>query len=176
MKKNAIPSLNLKVEIGKLKTIKPKKNESKILLNRGKEEISIEIIEEISEKQEDSDKPEVYEYTLLDPKNETSNPTEKIEVESEEENSDKFESIYEDIFEVMLPSTLWGIHRDPERKFIAFSEFDKSSMVTKKLFYLDHKSNYNLIVGNVCITAGYINRLSLDFIEKMLNDFSEEKL
>ncbi|XP_058054417.1 uncharacterized protein LOC131206057 [Anopheles bellator] len=32
-----------------------------------------------------------------------------------------FEELYDNIFEVELPSILWGFHRDPERKFVAFT-------------------------------------------------------
>uniref|UniRef100_A0A182M708 THAP-type domain-containing protein n=1 Tax=Anopheles culicifacies TaxID=139723 RepID=A0A182M708_9DIPT len=35
-----------------------------------------------------------------------------------------FEELYDNIFEVELPSTLWGVHREPDRKFVAFSRFE----------------------------------------------------
>ncbi|XP_052859827.1 uncharacterized protein LOC128267078 [Anopheles cruzii] len=35
-----------------------------------------------------------------------------------------FEELYDNIFEVELPSILWGLHRDPERKFVAFTRLD----------------------------------------------------
>uniref|UniRef100_A0A182PP54 THAP-type domain-containing protein n=1 Tax=Anopheles epiroticus TaxID=199890 RepID=A0A182PP54_9DIPT len=34
-----------------------------------------------------------------------------------------FEELYDNIYEVELPSTLWGVHREPDRKFAAFSRF-----------------------------------------------------
>ncbi|XP_058124993.1 uncharacterized protein LOC131282673 [Anopheles ziemanni] len=42
---------------------------------------------------------------------------------NESEASSIFEDIYDNIFEIELPSTLWGVHRDPERKYIAFTRF-----------------------------------------------------
>uniref|UniRef100_A0A182KFE7 THAP-type domain-containing protein n=1 Tax=Anopheles christyi TaxID=43041 RepID=A0A182KFE7_9DIPT len=35
-----------------------------------------------------------------------------------------FEELYDNIYEVELPSTLWGVHREPDRKFAAFSRFE----------------------------------------------------
>ncbi|XP_049299787.1 uncharacterized protein LOC125772284 [Anopheles funestus] len=35
-----------------------------------------------------------------------------------------FEELYDNIYEVELPSTLWGVHREPDRKFVAFSRFE----------------------------------------------------
>ncbi|XP_050073030.1 uncharacterized protein LOC126561129 [Anopheles maculipalpis] len=34
-----------------------------------------------------------------------------------------FEELYDNIFEVELPSTLWGVHREPDRAYVAFSRF-----------------------------------------------------
>ncbi|XP_035913879.1 uncharacterized protein LOC118512885 [Anopheles stephensi] len=34
-----------------------------------------------------------------------------------------FEDLYDNIYEVELPSTLWGVHREPDSKFVAFSRF-----------------------------------------------------
>uniref|UniRef100_A0A182SGN7 THAP-type domain-containing protein n=1 Tax=Anopheles maculatus TaxID=74869 RepID=A0A182SGN7_9DIPT len=34
-----------------------------------------------------------------------------------------FGELYDNIFEVELPSTLWGVHREPDRAFVAFSRF-----------------------------------------------------
>ena len=35
-----------------------------------------------------------------------------------------FEELYDNIYEVELPCTLWGVHREPDRKFAAFSRFE----------------------------------------------------
>ncbi|XP_041768189.1 uncharacterized protein LOC121591573 [Anopheles merus] len=35
-----------------------------------------------------------------------------------------FEELYDNIYEVELPSTLWGVHREPDRRFAAFSRFE----------------------------------------------------
>ncbi|XP_055522527.1 uncharacterized protein LOC129716717 isoform X2 [Wyeomyia smithii] len=35
----------------------------------------------------------------------------------------EFELLYDDVYEVELPSMLWGIHRDTEKTFICFTEF-----------------------------------------------------
>ncbi|KFB50727.1 AGAP005534-PA-like protein [Anopheles sinensis] len=50
------------------------------------------------------------------------NPPPQCEL-NESEASAIFEDIYENIFEIELPSTVWGVHRDPERQYIAFTRF-----------------------------------------------------
>uniref|UniRef100_A0A182QT72 THAP-type domain-containing protein n=1 Tax=Anopheles farauti TaxID=69004 RepID=A0A182QT72_9DIPT len=37
-----------------------------------------------------------------------------------------FEELYDNIFEVELPCTLWGVHREPDRKYVAFSRLEWS--------------------------------------------------
>ncbi|XP_050097764.1 uncharacterized protein LOC126578855 [Anopheles aquasalis] len=44
-----------------------------------------------------------------------------------EELSPVFEELYDNVYDVELPSSLWGIHRDPKRKYVAFTRFDWES-------------------------------------------------
>uniref|UniRef100_A0A182NM39 THAP-type domain-containing protein n=1 Tax=Anopheles dirus TaxID=7168 RepID=A0A182NM39_9DIPT len=44
-----------------------------------------------------------------------------------------FEELYDNIFEVELPCTLWGVHRDPDRKYVAFSRFEWNGSGAVKL-------------------------------------------
>jgi hypothetical protein len=195
LKKNAIPSLNLTVEIVKLKpTIKSRKSavkqeeQSEVKVEKTEKTETPEIVEnqnmsvEIIQLEGDTDTAkhniEIQEYSIIDPDTNILIPIESnnISIQIDQENTEKFESVYEDIFEVLLPSTLWGVHRDPYKKFIVFSEFDKEKMATSKLFYIDHKSNYKLIVDNHCKNVGFLNEISVDFIERLLNDFHENKL
>lgn len=46
----------------------------------------------------------------------------------EQQKREDFEALYEEVFAVQLPSQLWGIHRCPEMKFMAFSRFDAQSV------------------------------------------------
>ncbi|XP_055371389.1 uncharacterized protein LOC129605569 [Condylostylus longicornis] len=69
-----------------------------------------------------------------------------------------FNDLYEDIFEVELPSTLWAIHRDPSNVFIAFTYFDP-------ILYLSSKS---IILYNNLKAA--VNLFNKHFLEKDLND------
>lgn len=60
--------------------------------------------------------------------------------ESEEQNEKKFEAfenLYDEAFDVTLPNTLWGIHRDPERKFLIFSSFNGDSMTFDKYLHIN---------------------------------------
>uniref|UniRef100_A0A182J3R2 Uncharacterized protein n=1 Tax=Anopheles atroparvus TaxID=41427 RepID=A0A182J3R2_ANOAO len=56
-------------------------------------------------------------------------PSFRYDLEESEKNA-IFEDVYENIFEVELPSTLWGVHRDPEKKYIAFTRFQMLEMPT----------------------------------------------
>ncbi|XP_035791902.1 uncharacterized protein LOC118466516 [Anopheles albimanus] len=44
-----------------------------------------------------------------------------------EEVAPVFDELYDNIYDVELPSPLWGIHRDPGRKYVAFTRFDWES-------------------------------------------------
>ncbi|ETN62019.1 hypothetical protein AND_006322 [Anopheles darlingi] len=52
---------------------------------------------------------------------------EPVEIEEAPEISPVFEELYTNVYAVELPSSLWGIHRDPKRKYVAFTRFDWES-------------------------------------------------
>lgn len=65
-------------------------------------------------------------------------PTEEASAElaaADEENS--FDCIYDDIYEIVLPDTMYGVHRDPEREYIVFSRFDIAQMASTKALRID---------------------------------------
>lgn len=48
-----------------------------------------------------------------------------------------FENLYDEAFDVTFPNTLWGLHRDPDRKFLVFSTFNSNSMKFDKFLHID---------------------------------------
>lgn len=86
-----------------------------------------------------------------------------------------FESIFDDVFEVVLPTTLWGIHRDPERKFIAFSEFDANSMTTVKLLYVSSTLELKTFLHNVELQKSKRTDLSVETLTTSLNELDDTR-
>lgn len=88
-----------------------------------------------------------------------------------------FELLYDDIYEVMLPDTMYGIHRDPDRSFIVFSKFDVGRMCATKVLHIDREH---------CACRSYIDgilfeelsgaELSVSTIDKMLGDLDVQML
>lgn len=87
-----------------------------------------------------------------------------------------FQNLYDEAFDVTLPSLLWGIHRCPERKFLAFSEFSQLTKSISKLIQISDdficetfvkgklKSSLTLQVEQ--LTADHISVI-LDELDKM---------
>lgn len=100
-------------------------------------------------------------------------------INENEDNPEKlasFECICDDIFEVVLPSTLWGIHRDPDNKFIAFSMFDVSTMSNSKLLYVSDKFEVKIVILNTIISEQNLNEISIEILSNLLNDLEEYRL
>lgn len=93
--------------------------------------------------------------------------------EGNEIENEEFDSLYDDIFEIELPNTLWGLHRDPNRKFIVFSFYDASKMKTTKSLYIDHKFVAKSIFGSNIIQAKILDRYDVDVISKLINNLHE---
>lgn len=84
-----------------------------------------------------------------------------------------FESIYDDIYEVVLPSTLWGIHRDPERKFIVFSEFDVSTMDTAKLLHISDTCQLKAFIHKIEVELAKRDQLSVELLTETLGELDD---
>ncbi|XP_037936378.1 uncharacterized protein LOC119670261 [Teleopsis dalmanni] len=57
--------------------------------------------------------------------------------EASKSYNDQYQSFFDDIYEVELPNTLWGIHRCPERSIIIFSYMDIKQMSPTKMISID---------------------------------------
>lgn len=98
---------------------------------------------------------------------------------SEDEKSKNlaiFETLYEEAFDVELPNLLWGIHRDPERKFIAFSEFNQQLMNVWKVLIVSEHLMYEQKISGVVKVQDYIKLQKKSIIEElstMLDEFEK---
>lgn len=96
-----------------------------------------------------------------------------LEADQQRERQVIFESIYDDIYEVVLPTTLWGIHRDPERKFIVFTEFDENTMSTAKLLHVSDTCEMKAYIHQEEVQLLKRDNLSVDTLTDALSELDE---
>ncbi|XP_039436241.1 uncharacterized protein LOC120418055 [Culex pipiens pallens] len=87
-----------------------------------------------------------------------------------------FETLFDEVYEVELPSTLWGIHRDLDRTFIAFTEFSKDSMNVRKYLFIDQSLQYRMSVGQRTMKSGTLPAASTEAITELLTKLDEIKV
>ena len=108
-----------------------KKQESiKILIEQELEAPPQQVVEETINTDEHHDKP-------IEP---------QVSTEDDEKKREMFDNLYDEAFDVTMPSLLWGIHRDPERKFIAFSEFNQETLSASKIVLISDTLNYKTVI------------------------------
>lgn len=102
---------------------------------------------------------------------------EVAEVPDEDPIDDSFfDFIYDDVYEVVLPTTMYGIHRDPDRKFIVFSLFDAEKMTTIKSLYVNDRLQAKMSIDSVIIETGTFPELTVDVLTNMLAQMDAQKL
>lgn len=95
---------------------------------------------------------------------------------SEAESKRKiFETIYDDIYEVVLPSTLWGIHRDPDQKFIAFTQFDSLKMNCSRALFVSNAFEIRATIGGADVLTETADVLTVQFLSKALSELDEQQ-
>ena len=102
------------------------------------------------------------------PKTPTKSVTKSEQVD--EENLELFENLYDEVHDVTLPNTLYGINRCPERQFIVFNQFNFKSMEFKKYLFIDSSLNckvYNN--GSVETTKLVKENCNTEFISEWLD-------
>lgn len=89
-----------------------------------------------------------------------------------------FESLYDEAFDVTLPSLLWGIHRDPERKFLAFSEYNSQSKSTSKLLHVSNDFHCETFVSGKrkLFQNLKLEQLTTDHLSALLDDLDSEDI
>lgn len=88
-----------------------------------------------------------------------------------------FRNLFENVFDVILPTSLWGIHRDPDAKYIAFTMFDPAAMTTTKVLYVNESCESQVYIGGSLLSNGALRELNVDIVTELLNDLDayEEK-
>jgi hypothetical protein len=103
----------------------------------------------------------------------------EIEFEmSSTEHLEVFEKLYDEAFDVTLPSLLWGIHRDPDKKFIVFSEFNKKTMTIGKLLHISNTLKSSTFLNNFLKSSKMlqIEKQVTDFVSELLEELDKEPL
>lgn len=95
------------------------------------------------------------------------------EMISDEVKRQTFDAVYDDIYEVVLPNTLWGIHRAEERRYIAFTMFNAKDMNCSIAVKISNDFNVNVFVNGVKQSEDKLNELSVDTLTKLLNQLNE---
>uniref|UniRef100_A0A336LX97 CSON003114 protein n=1 Tax=Culicoides sonorensis TaxID=179676 RepID=A0A336LX97_CULSO len=180
LKPDAVPSQNLVCESTKdeFKTRKKRKIKSKIekknvvddivILqnsdNENDEEIEIQIIAE--------DK-----FVIETPKKtDTDNVAMPMRFTEEEEKQrrEDFVSVYEEVFGVQLPSQLWGIHRCPDMKFMAFTRFDAESLnACDKVVRISDLWYYIVYYKGVKVKEDYLSIMTDESVTGLLDDIDK---
>lgn len=95
-----------------------------------------------------------------------------------EKKREIFDAIYDDIYEVVLPNPLWGIHRDPEdRQYIAFTTFNANKMngCYSIAVYIADTFDLKVFANGVQKTTKTLPELSVEIISKLVNQINEEE-
>lgn len=83
-----------------------------------------------------------------------------------------FDTIFDDVYEVVLPSMSWGIHRDEDRQWIMFSLVDANEMKQSILVKITDKFDLT-VQTNDQRSNDTLNELTVDSLSKLLNHLNE---
>lgn len=95
------------------------------------------------------------------------------------EHQEVFDNLYDEAFDVTLPSLLWGIHRDPDRKFIAFSEFNQKTMSNCKLLHITDTLRCSTFISNQLKSSQMLQteeQVTCDYVSSLLEELDKEPL
>lgn len=95
------------------------------------------------------------------------------------EHHEVFDNLYDEAFDVTLPSLLWGIHRDPDRKFIAFSEFNQKTMSNCKLLHITDTLRCSTFINNTLKVSQMLQiegQVTCDYVSSLLDELDKEPL
>lgn len=89
-----------------------------------------------------------------------------------------FETLYENIFEVTLPNTLWGIHRCPKQTAIFFSYVDPNQLRTTKMVSIMLDGKIKVLFGHRLMSEQNLvtHIASVESLSEMINEVDEVQL
>lgn len=93
----------------------------------------------------------------------------------DEDTLELFENLYDEVMDVTLPNTLYGINRCPERDFIVFNKFDVNRMGFSKYLYIHKSLNCKLFIGGK-VTASKLakEQCNTEYISNWLDKIDEQ--
>lgn len=88
----------------------------------------------------------------------------------DDEILEQFESLYDEVNDITYPTTLWGVHRCGERKFIVFSSFHRRNMAFDKFLYIDQRLTCKVSVnGKLTETSLEKKNCNSDYVSDWLD-------
>lgn len=103
-------------------------------------------------------------------------PSQKtICIVSEMKRRADFESMYDEIFTVTLPSQLWGVHRCPEQSYIAFSRFSDTLMQSDLVVFIDPMWNYKISYRGFAVKDGTLCVMTEESMTHLLDETESAK-
>ena len=151
-----------------------KKQKTKVLFGR---KVIAEKVKEAAVEDDKANEPQ-QSFIVIEPEPETEMFSVIAEVTQEDlqEKLDTFDCIYDEAFDVTLPSLLWGIHRDPDRKFIVFSEFNQSLMSISKLLHINDTCHCKTFIKSKLKSSTNVHheKLTTDFVSTLLDELDKD--
>ena len=87
-----------------------------------------------------------------------------------------YNNLYDDIFEVQLPNTLWGLHRCPERTAIVFSEMNMQTLALDKMLTITKCGEIKMYLTskrNELVEIGLSQEEPIEQISKLIAELNE---
>uniref|UniRef100_A0A6B2E9E7 THAP-type domain-containing protein n=1 Tax=Phlebotomus kandelakii TaxID=1109342 RepID=A0A6B2E9E7_9DIPT len=97
-------------------------------------------------------------------------------VQDEEQRKSVFASLFEEIYEIILPSLLWGIHRDPNHEFFAFTCFDGRRLCASKVVHVDSDLTMSVHVKGALVSSDQLDYSSIntDYLSAILSEIDDQ--
>lgn len=133
---------------------------------------------EIIEEKEDTNLVNKFQEPVIEVVEAAENVVQDLDDEQRLQMTAAFENLYDEAFDVTLPSLLWGIHRDPDRKFIAFSEYNQSQMSCCKVLHITSDFRCKISINSRLNAPKILSlaQLEAESVSTMLEEIDKEPL
>ncbi|XP_055679731.1 uncharacterized protein LOC129787913 [Lutzomyia longipalpis] len=97
-------------------------------------------------------------------------------IQEEEQRRNIFSSIFDEIYEIVLPSLLWGIHRDPEHEFFAFTCFDSVRQAATKIVHMDSDLNMSIRIKGIVVSSEQLDfsTVTTEYLSAVLSEIDDQ--
>ncbi|KAL5277423.1 hypothetical protein ACFFRR_002578 [Megaselia abdita] len=131
------------------------------------------VLEEKSQETKTPEKPKLKKIKVKKTKKDNSETETASEVaDTSKDVSTDFLNLYEEIYEVLLPSTLWAVFRCPNKEFISFAYMNPSDFKVNKQIVLRRTGNYKVtlyeeMVREIQLTS---DKITSEFLSKDIEE------